>query len=148
VTGLPAQLDSIGMSFPFFIPEFVLTAAIAILILTGLINKTATSASAAISMLILVISVAIHVLLWPLYQGPVNIFNDMLRSDGFSAYLKILIDFAGILTIIMTWRSKNQEHVSEYYALLITAVLGAHLLVMSINLVTVFISLELVSISS
>ncbi len=148
MTGLAAQLESIGMSFPFFIPEFILTAAIAILIIAGLINKAATSAPAAISMLILLVSTATHMFLWPLYQGPVNIFNDMLRSDSFSAYLKILIDLAGIFTVIMTWRNKNLEHASEYYALLITAILGAHLLVMSINFVTVFISLELISISS
>ena len=72
----------------------------------------------------------------------------MLRHDSFSAYLKILIDIAGILTVLMTWRNPKQQHLSEYYALVITVVLGAHLLVMSNNFVTVFISLELISISS
>ncbi len=72
----------------------------------------------------------------------------MLRHDGFSTYLKILIDVAGIFTVLMTWRNQKQQHLSEYYALVITVVLGAHLLVMSINFVTVFISLELISISS
>ena len=72
----------------------------------------------------------------------------MLRSDSFSAYLKILIDVGGIFTVLMTWRNQKQEHLSEYYALVITVVLGAHLLVMSTNFVTVFIALELISISS
>ena len=72
----------------------------------------------------------------------------MLRNDDFSAYLKILIDAASILTVLMTWRNKKQLRLSEYYALLMGAVLGAHLLVMSMNLVTIFISLELISIAS
>ena len=39
-------------------------------------------------------------------------------------------------------------HLSEYYALLLAIVLGAHILVMSTNLIMVFISIELISISS
>ena len=81
-------------------------------------------------------------------QTPTDLFNNMLRSDSFSAYLKILIDIGGIFTVVMTWRNQKQEQLSEYYALVITVVLGAHLLVMSMNFVTIFIALELISISS
>ncbi|MBA4055272.1 MAG: NADH-quinone oxidoreductase subunit N [Marivirga sp.] len=73
----------------------------------------------------------------------------MLRSDDFSAYMKMIFDAAGIMTVLMTWRrQKKQTHLSEYYALLLAIVLGAHLLVMSMNLIMVFVSLELISISS
>ena len=50
---------------------------------------------------------------------------------------------------MMTWRrKKEQQHLSEYYALILAVVLGSHLLVMSMNLIMVFLSLELISISS
>src|SRR5690606_10824931 len=42
----------------------------------------------------------------------------------------------------------NQQHVSEYYALILSSVLGAHILVMSTNMLMVFVSLEVLSISS
>lgn len=148
MTGLAALLESTRVSFSFFIPELVLTAAVVIILIAGLFKREAKQLLTTISFLTLLISIATLMLHWPLYQAPINLFNNMLRSDSFSAYLKILIDLAGLLTIIMTWRAHQQEHRSEYYALLITATLGAHLLVMSINLVAVFISLELISISS
>ena len=67
----------------------------------------------------------------------------------FGSYLKILIDVVRIFTVLMTWRNQNEQlRLSEYYAVVLAVLLGAHLLVMSMNLVTVFISLELISIGS
>jgi NADH-quinone oxidoreductase subunit N len=75
------------------------------------------------------------------YTEPVVLFNGMIRSDDFAAYFKLLFDIAGILTVLVAWPS-------EYYALIIAAVTGAHLLAMSINFIMVFISLELISLCS
>ncbi|HET9052612.1 MAG TPA: NADH-quinone oxidoreductase subunit N, partial [Cyclobacteriaceae bacterium] len=66
-------------------------------------------------------------------------------------YFKILIDTGAMLTILMALRSNDipaGKFNSEFYALLLSAVLGAHLLAMSSNLMMVFIALELLSISS
>jgi NADH-quinone oxidoreductase subunit N len=148
VTGLTEQLELIRMSFAFFIPETILTSGMIILLVVGLIRKDAATLLTILSIATFLISLIVHVVYWSVYSSPQNIFSSMLRSDNFSAYLKILIDIAGMLTVIMTWRHKKQQHLSEYYALVLTVGLGAHLLVMSINLVTVFISLELISIAS
>jgi NADH-quinone oxidoreductase subunit N len=49
----------------------------------------------------------------------------------------------------MTWRRQNEQlRLSEYYSVILAVLLGAHLLAMSMNLIMVFISLELVSIGS
>jgi NADH-quinone oxidoreductase subunit N len=135
------------MSFTFFIPEIILSLAIVALIIAGLIRKKGTHLHV-ISVLAFSAALFIHIFNWKLYDEPINIFNAMLRSDSFSAYLKILVDFAGILTVLMTWRNPKQQRLSEYYALIVTVSLGAHLLLMSINLVSVFISLEMISLSS
>ena len=83
------------------------------------------------------------------YTMPVTLFNRMIRIDDFAAYFKLLFDFAGILTVLMSWRNdKQQSRLSEYYVMLLGAVIGAHLLVMSINFIMAFISLELISLSS
>ena len=135
------------MSFNFFIPETVLSVAIIVLIIAGLVKKDGVHLHF-ISALAFVAVLLIHVFKWDDYAQPLNIFNGMLRSDSFSAYLKILVDVAGILTVALTWRNPRQQRLSEFYALVITVSLGAHLLLMSINLVSVFISLEMISISS
>ena len=147
MTGLIEQLQSIRMSFNFFIPETILSIAIIVLLIAGLIKKDGTHLHI---LSVVAFSAALFVLIftWRIYEEPLNIFNGMLRSDSFSAYLKILVDAAGIFTVALTWRNSKQQHVSEYYALIITVSLGAHLLLMSVNLVSVFISLELISISS
>jgi NADH-quinone oxidoreductase subunit N len=135
------------MSFTFFIPETILSIAVVALIIAGLLKKNGTHLHV-ITVLAFSAALFIHIFNWNLYDKPINIFNGMLRSDSFSAYLKILVDLAGILTVLMTWRNPKQLRLSEYYALVVTVSLGAHLLLMSINLVSVFISLEMISLSS
>lgn len=148
MTGLAEQVESIRMSFTFFIPETILSVAIIILLITGLVKRNRQSLLHLIAFSVFSFALFVHIFHWQVYDEPMNIFNGMLRSDSFSAYLKILIDAAGLLTVVMTWRNNKQVRLSEYYALIVTVALGAHLLTMSINLVSVFISLEMISISS
>jgi NADH-quinone oxidoreductase subunit N len=148
VTGLSEQLESIQASLVFFLPELVLSIAVLVLLVIALIKNPSNTLITFSSLLTFILSLSLIIYYWPIYQTPKNLFNGMLRSDDFSAYLRILIDIAGILTTLMTWRHKKQEHLPEYYALILTLCLGAHLLVMSMNLISAFISLELISISS
>ena len=146
-TGLYEQLELTWMSFKFFIPEVVLISAVILLLVIGLVKQRAKGLLTFISFSALIISLLAIIFFWPI-ETPTGLFYNMLRSDRFSAYLKILIDVGGIFTVLMTWRNQKQQQLSEYYALVVTVVLGAHLLVMSNNFVTVFVALELISISS
>jgi NADH-quinone oxidoreductase subunit N len=148
VSNLAEKLELIGTSLSFFIPELILAAGILLVICAGLIKKVKNYGVDVISMIVLTLSLLYLILNWMLYVTPTRLFGGMARSDDFSAYLKVLFDFAGILTVVMTWRRKEQLHRSEYYALLLAIVLGAHLLVMTTNLIMIFISIELISISS
>jgi NADH-quinone oxidoreductase subunit N len=148
VTGLYEQLELIRKSFSFFIPEIVLSSAVVVLLVTGLLKRKGTLLLTLLSFLAFSISLLTLILYWPSEQAPTNIFNGMLRSDTFSAYLRILVDVAAMFTVVMTWRNQKQERLSEYYALVITIVLGAHLLIMGMNLVIIFIALEMISITS
>jgi NADH-quinone oxidoreductase subunit N len=148
VTSLYEQLELIQGSFSHFLSETVLGIAILVLLVAGLIKKNAVQLLNLLGLLALLLSFLILVLYQPFPRSAVSLFNGMLQADDFSWYLKILIDAAGIFTAIMTWRNQKQSHLSEYYALLLAVVLGAHLLVMSMNFVMIFISLELISICS
>lgn len=145
------KLEVIQRSLPFFFPELILSAAIIFMLVLGMIFRGANHSSLFhfFSLLIFTVSFLLFVLNWEMYQNPVKLFGDMLRSDGFSTYLKILIDTSGFLTVVMTWRNHlEKKHLSEYYALIFGVVLGAHLLVMSVNFIMVFLSLEMISIPS
>jgi NADH-quinone oxidoreductase subunit N len=58
-----------------------------------------------------------------------------------------MIDIAAILTCLLSFE-KRKSLAAEYFAFLLAATLGAHLLVMTSHFAVVFISLELISISS
>ncbi len=82
--------------------------------------------------------------------SPHLLYNDSLKLDHFSSYLKLLISASGILAVVFTLFSSdyNREGKGEFYYLLVTVLFGLHLLVMANNLLTLFISLEIVSIGS
>ena len=137
------------MSFSFFIPEMVLACGILLLITAGLVKKDSPSTYTLLGIVFFSIPLLFFVFNQLLYATPTKIFNGLLRNDDFSAFLRILFDLSGLFTVLMTWRTQhNQARLSEYYALLLTVVLGAHLLVMSMNLLLIFISLEMISLSS
>src|SRR5690606_14029556 len=55
----------------------------------------------------------------------------------------------GALTLLLSWpASQRRKHVSEYAALVLSVVLGVHFLSMSVGMIMIFLSVELISISS
>lgn len=150
-TALSSKLKSISISLYYTVPEWILVCGIVLLILTGFfIRNKRTRISSLLALTVLLISAVFTIQYWHIYAVPVNLFADSIRGDQYSAYFKILIDIGGILTMLMALRSKDnpEKFNAEFHTLLLAAVLGGHLLVMSTNLILVFLSLELLSISS
>src|SRR4051812_47616294 len=105
LTGLTEKLQSINESLQFVIPELILSIGIFLLITLGLINgiKNKTNAFHLISLLIFTSSFIYIIINWSAYTTPTHLFNRMIRSDDFSACLKLLFNVSGMLTVIMTW---------------------------------------------
>lgn len=143
---LQDQLQWISDSATFLSPEFILLFGIIALLISGLILKKEEAIIFHIlAFLSIGASALVVVIDWP--ENPVRLFNGMIRFDDFSSYLKILIDLGGLLTIVLT-RNRVQKKKAEYFLLLVTIILGAHWLVMSMNFVMVLLSLEMISLSS
>lgn len=143
--GLRETVDYIGISISYFIPELLLAAGIAVLIVAGLFRRFSFHSPLALSFAV----ASLLMLPWSAAPFAFSLFDGMVRSDNFSAFLRGLIDVATALTVLLTWRQqRNQPKLSEYYALLLSVALGAHLLVMSMNMLMIFLSLELISIAS
>lgn len=151
-TNLFSELRSINASMYFTVPELILACGILLVILIGFFTRNKkTLVNALLTLAIITASVAYVILNWHVYARPVLLFNGFIRSDDYSSFFKILIDAGVILTVLMSMRSKetsSDKFNSEYYSLLLAAALGSHLLVMSTNLIMIFLSLELLSISS
>jgi NADH-quinone oxidoreductase subunit N len=73
----------------------------------------------------------------------------MIRVDDYSGYLRMVCDLGALLTLLMLAINRGLTRFpSEYIALILTILLGAHVLLMSTNFVAITLGLELISLSS
>jgi NADH-quinone oxidoreductase subunit N len=149
VTDLSVSLEEITKGLNSFIPELILSGGILSLIFIGLFKRVTPTMLTVAALVFPLFSLWSIITDWTELYVPVRIFNGFLRADDFGSYLKILFDVSCVFTVLMTWRRQNEQlRLCEYYAVVLAVLLGAHLLAMSMNLIMVFISLELVSIGS
>lgn len=133
-----------------FLPETVLTAAIMLVFLVELFFKKKTTVSGWIALVGLITA-----LIFTFLQStmtPQTLFFNMIVIDHFSGFFKMLLLLSGILIILFSFLSselKETEYkTQEYYSLILTLTLGGFLMASSINLLMMYLSLELVSLSS
>ena len=145
------RLESITNSLEFIIPELILGIGVLLLIFVGLFTRfKKNNAASWLTLILFTLSLTFSIVSWPPHK-PWSVLDGMLGSSYFSLIFKILIDIAGVLTVLMSLKSdevNNNRYNTEYFSLLLSAVLGAHLLVMTTNFVMIFLSLEILSISS
>lgn len=127
-------------------PELILIAGILVVLFAGLFSSRNY-----LLFNIVAVASAIGSLVYMLAGGLDDefiLFENMLRRNGFADFLMLLVDLSVVLACLMSARQRERRNASEYYALILSVALGSHLLVMSTNLIMVFISMELVSITS
>ena len=82
---------------------------------------------------------------------PLGLLNDSYRVDDFANLFKLIFLLGTALIVFMSLGSLKREQVSqqgEYYYLFLPAVLGAMIMASSGDLITLFVGLELLSITS
>jgi NADH-quinone oxidoreductase subunit N len=144
--GIAEKLEWIQLSLGYFLPELLLCVGVLILLLVSLFAKAQGRVTDALALIFFAGTFILSLLQYNEVSSNIPLFSGMLRLSNFPIYLKILIDLAAVLTVLLSY--SQQERKGEYYALIATATLGAHLLVMSSHLVMAFLSLELVSLPS
>jgi len=81
-----------------------------------------------------------------------TIFFQMVAVDPFSYFFKVLLILSGFLIVLFTFLSdeirSSEFKTQEYYALLIALTLGGFLMASSVNLLMMYLALELSSLSS
>lgn len=84
-------------------------------------------------------------------HAPYKILGDTYRLDALSVVAKLLL-LGGTALVILFSLSQDEKEIEtrggEYYYLLLTALLGAMVMVSSADLITLFVGLELLSLSS
>jgi len=134
------------LDLTLFIPEITL-AVFAILVILLDLGVRDKSWLRSVSLSGLVIAGGVSVVMWGGGYSPQ--FNNMLAVDNFALFFKLL--FAGIafLVILATadYAGKFERFQGEYYALILISTLGMMLMAACADLISLYISLELTSIS-
>ena len=99
--------------------------------------------------LISLLMASVHLyLMWG--SGPGSAFYKMVAVDPFSSFFNLLFLLSAALAVIMSYQylEIEQEQHSEYYALLLFATSGMMFMAGAIDLVSLFVGLELMSVST
>jgi NADH-quinone oxidoreductase subunit N len=77
-------------------------------------------------------------------------FSDMVVLNGYATFFKVLFGAAGFLTVLMSPRYLEawDRHLGEYYALVLFAMVGMDLLAGARDLISFYVGLELMAVSS
>src|ERR1039458_6559881 len=76
-----------------------------------------------------------------------NLLNGMLVVDPQTDFLKVVLLALTVFTVLISTSGKFTEHVGEYLALVLLATIGLMFLISAEDLLMIFISLELASLS-
>jgi proton-translocating NADH-quinone oxidoreductase chain N len=140
--------------FKSMMPELYLFASILLLLSYGVVYSTSKMYNYPIIQInvgwlsVLVLTLTLFLLISNPLQT-ISVFNDLLIIDAFSTFVKILIVFSAIVCIFMSMSYLEYKKVNsfEYFILLLLAVLGMICLVSSNDLLSIYMSIELMSLS-
>ncbi len=134
------------MNLSLFTPELTLAATGVLVIMLDLFIKQ-KGWLAAVSILGLAVSGVFAMGLWN--GTPQATFSNMLAVDNYAVFFKFLFVGIAILVILAStdYVSKFQRFQGEYYALILLSALGMMLMASTTELISLFVSLELVNLS-
>ena len=87
---------------------------------------------------------------WFMAQSPGTAFWNMVQVDGFSVFFHVLVIAIAAIVILSSYEYMSVQRIraGEYYALILFGVVGMALMSSAVELVLIFIALEISSISS
>ncbi|MFK2904535.1 NADH-quinone oxidoreductase subunit NuoN [Dyella ginsengisoli] len=131
------------------LPEFYLVAAACLLLLLDAFMKP-EQRPLLHWLSIAVLAVAIYMVVGAAPAVPLSAFHGMFLRDGVATILKVFALLTTILVFVYSrpYLRDRKLFIGEFYTLMIFAVIGVMLLVSAGSLVTVYLGLELLSLSS
>jgi NADH-quinone oxidoreductase subunit N len=129
-------------------PLLALAAGAIFTLLAGLIGVRAMRVAGVPAIALLTLGAFVGLTIWQFHQGK-GIVAGALRVDDLAMVLNLILATAGIATVLLSLRQSAvvQAGHGEYHALLLSAIAGMATLVEAQNLITLFVGLELLSIS-
>ena len=143
-------MNALPTSVVALLPEYVLTLAAVIIMMVEAVLKPGASRKP-LGWLAILSTVAAGVVSYlQLRVGPIMAFSDTIRVDAFSVFFHLLIAGVVLATLLssLDYFEGNAGHAGEYFALVLFGAVGMMLMTCSVELLMVFIGLEISSIST
>ncbi len=132
-----------------FLPETILTIAGTLLLVMEGFKKEEDSRSLISTLTAIAIGLAMYGTVVA-YQNPGMAFSNMLISDGYAAFFRLVVLAVGLLTVLSSsaYLKREKSNTGEFYVLILFSLAGQCLMVAANELMMVFIGLEVSSIAS
>jgi NADH-quinone oxidoreductase subunit N len=130
------------------LPEIILTVgAVALMMFAAFAGRQGAGMTSWASVALL-IAATLALAGPPSNAGP--LFGGLIAADGFGAFGKVIIFIASAVAIIAAhnWFERGTEHGPEYAVLILFSAVGGAVMVSATNLITLYMGLELLSLSS
>jgi NADH-quinone oxidoreductase subunit N len=147
----PALLQAIPQSVDYvrILPELVLSAfGIAVMLLDPIVDEKASQKL--LGLIALAGALFGIAATWYMSQSPGLAFSNMIRVDSFSVFFHFLVIAIAAVVILTSYEYMAVQRIraGEYYALILFGVVGMALMSSAVELVLIFIALEISSIST
>src|SRR2546429_5749694 len=141
------NLNGLGIDYGAILPELIVTGtAIVVLFLDLVVPADGRGWLAGVTVVGLLAALAASFPLWGQNRAA---FGDTVMADSLAAFFNVLLIVISILTVLISprfLRALDLDH-GEYYILLLGATAGMMLLAAATSLMTIFLGIELLSIS-
>jgi len=130
-------------------PETVLTITVLLVLAVDLLAMRGQSIALRFrtGALVAILGCVMAAIFTRFHYGYIDAFQGMLVVDPRTNFLKVVLLVLTIFTVLISESGKFTEHVGEYLAMVLLATLGLMFLVSAEDLLMIFISLELASLS-
>jgi NADH-quinone oxidoreductase subunit N len=142
-----AQAKAPSIDWAALSPILALTAGACLVLMLGLARARFVRTRAVPALTIVALAITAGLSIWQ-WNDNASIIEHALAMDDFTHGLTLIFCAAGLGTVLLSWRSAAAAEAGEgeYYALLLSSILGMVILVAAENFVVLFIGFELLSI--
>ncbi len=136
------------MNLSAILPEIILTLGALVLMMVAAIGGRRVAGLTSWASVALLVGASVALLGPPQSAGP--LFGGLIVADGFGAFGKLVAFLAAAVAIIAAhgWFERDFEHGSEYPVLILFSAIGMAVMVSATSLMTLYVGLELTSLSS
>ncbi len=148
---LPAQFQTLPQSADYIriLPEIVLSIfGMIVMVLDPLMNEEKSQKT--LASIALVGALTGLGATWFMAQSPGQAFWNMVQVDGFSVFFHVLVIAIATVVVLSSYEYMAVQRIraGEYYALVLFGTVGVALMSSAVELVLIFIALEISSIST